>query len=113
MATVAGAAGAIQTATIAAQQPPKMANGGVLGGTMTTGDNQLFFGNSGERVLTANQNIAFERGIQALEQNTPVSEERVAQIAAEVVKSIPVNVLESDVTETQRKVSAQESAFTV
>jgi hypothetical protein len=42
-----------------------------------------------------------------------LSEERVAQIAAQTVGAIPVNVVETDITDSQRKVKVREKAFSV
>ena len=63
LAGMIGAAGAAQLATIIANKPipPSFSTGGVMGGTSYTGDKNLALMNSKERVLTAQQNAAFER----------------------------------------------------
>lgn len=58
LATIAGIAGAAQTAIIAAEQPPAppaFAFGGTLGGGPTSGDKTLFRGNAGETILNTTQ----------------------------------------------------------
>jgi len=57
-----GAAGAVQLATILGSKPvpPSFSTGGVISSTSTIGDNTLIAANGKERVLTAQQNAAFE-----------------------------------------------------
>jgi len=63
LGALVGVAGAAQLATIIANKPipPSFSTGGVMGGTSYTGDKNLALMNSKERVLTAQQNAAFER----------------------------------------------------
>lgn len=51
-------------------------------------------------------------GNMGLSMNNTLTEARVVEIAASVVKAVPVNVIESDITETQRKVAIREGSFT-
>lgn len=57
------AAGAAQLATIIANKPipPSFSTGGVVGGTSFSGDRVPVYVNSAERILTAQQNAAFEK----------------------------------------------------
>lgn len=63
MAGLIGAAGAAQLVSIMASKPipPQFAEGGVVPGNSYTGDKMIISTNSAERVLTAQQNAAFEK----------------------------------------------------
>jgi hypothetical protein len=63
LGSLVGIAGAAQLATIIANKPipPSFATGGVVGGTSFVGDKVTANVNSAERILTAQQNAAFER----------------------------------------------------
>jgi len=62
MAGMIGAAGAVQLATLISSKPipPSFSTGGVISSASTTGDRTLIAANGKERVLTAQQNAAFE-----------------------------------------------------
>ena len=62
LAGMIGAAGAVQLATLISSKPipPSFSTGGVISSASTTGDRTLIAANGKERVLTAQQNAAFE-----------------------------------------------------
>lgn len=57
------AVSAIASVIAALANLPKFATGGIVPGSALTGDNVLIRANSGERVLTREQNAAYERGM--------------------------------------------------
>jgi hypothetical protein len=62
LAGMIGAAGAVQLATLISSKPipPSFSTGGVISSSSTVGDRTLIAANGKERVLTAQQNAAFE-----------------------------------------------------
>ena len=63
LASLVGAAGAVQLTSVLSSKPipPQFAKGGVVPGNSYTGDKMIIATNSAERVLTAQQNAAFEK----------------------------------------------------
>ena len=61
--TVIASVAAVGSIVAAMAKLPKFAQGGIVPGTSFTGDNVLIRANSGERVLTREQNAAYERGM--------------------------------------------------
>lgn len=57
------AVAAVASVLAALSKIPKFATGGIVPGSSFTGDNVLIRANSGERVLTREQNAAYERGM--------------------------------------------------
>jgi TP901 family phage tail tape measure protein len=68
-AAAAGATGAAQLITVAQSKPPAFENGGIVGGSSFTGDNQIARVNSGELILNTAQQ---ENVASTIQQDQPI-----------------------------------------
>lgn len=91
---------------------PTFQSGGIVGGNSFSGDNITARVNSGEMILNkVQQSRLFNMLDSDSGNNTGISDEHIANIAARTVKAIPVYVVESEITETKRKADVRESGF--
>lgn len=117
------AAGTAQVASIAGIEPPKRkkyAFGGFINGASHANGGVGIEAEGGEFIVNkrAMANPSIANAVQSFNQagNTGsnvggmISEERVAEIASQVVGSIPVQVSEQEITSTQRAVKVREEA---
>lgn len=124
LAIVTAALGAIEIALIASQPlayakgglvPKKYATGGKLVGPSHAEGGIPIFAEGGEYII--NKKVTSKPGMVSYLDNinagaSPVDQETIRSIVTEIVsgvKSIPVNVIETDITKTQRKVNAMEN----
>lgn len=113
-----GAGEAAMSKVKSANQNP-MQEGGIIGGYPHSQGGTMVTAEYGERIIGARANRMFGPELNALNElgqgrgsNYPLlTEERVAEIAARVVGSVPVELVESKVTDKQREVSMRESAY--
>lgn len=106
---VALAAGGKTVANIKAQ---KYETGGIVGGSSFSGDNITARVNSGEMILNqTQQKNLFNQMNSGTASN--ISPKMITDAVINAIGSIPVIVQESDITDTQRRVSVRESEFSI
>lgn len=109
---------------ISTPKPPKAQFGGYVGGQLHSNGGTMIEAEKGEFIVNRNtmSNPGMASSILAMNAagnagqtggSAMLTEERVAQIAASVVKSVPVSLVESEVTDSQKKVKVREQKFSV
>lgn len=125
-AAAAVALGLKNVATIRKTEPESKMTGGIIAGASHANGGVIINAEGGEGIINkksmSNPLIAQEvmrlnnlgnAGAQSSYDRTEISESRIAEIAASVVKAVPVNVTEYQITETQNRVAVREGRFTV
>lgn len=121
-AIVAGLSRISKMKSTNAPQRPKLAMGGWIGGNLHANGGTIIEAERGEFMVNRRTMSNPQMAAQIVQMNnagnnggnyTPLTEERVAQIAAQTATAIPVQVVEHDITSTQRKVQVRESKFEI